>query len=156
MDIHILWQGPISFADALQLNGDADYGIYQLRGDHLVYGQQTLLYIGKAEGRKFGTRLADHAHEVEISLGSSALVHVGRLAGTEQPTVNRWDKWISLAEKWLIYAHSPSWNLREIGSAPKEQDEVHILNWGDRGLLLPEVSSKRWREAPDLDPFEDS
>lgn len=45
--IQILWDGPYSITDLVKLkNEEIDYGIYQIYGNHPVYGNDVLLYIG--------------------------------------------------------------------------------------------------------------
>ncbi|HDR7669617.1 TPA: hypothetical protein QCX97_003504 [Bacillus wiedmannii] len=45
--IQILWHGPYSITDLVKLkNEEIDYGIYQSYGNHPVYGNDVLLYIG--------------------------------------------------------------------------------------------------------------
>ena len=155
-DIHILWQDPIPFDRRKELKGDADFGIYQLCGDHPIYGQRMLLYIGIAQIADFRTRLQGHKKRLVNQLGSSAAgqVYVGRLAGKRNLDDDRWVERIQIAERWLIYSHQPSWNSKGL-KKPSEDDKVHVFNWGNRGMLLPEVSSKRWFGDPSsFKPFE--
>ncbi|MES5869165.1 hypothetical protein [Bacillus cereus group sp. RP32] len=45
--IQILLDGPYSITDLVKLkNEEIDYGIYQIYGNHPVYGNDVLLYIG--------------------------------------------------------------------------------------------------------------
>lgn len=49
--IQIKWESPFRIDD---LNDDEiDYGIYQIYGNHLVYGENVLLYIGQANEQTF-------------------------------------------------------------------------------------------------------
>lgn len=59
-DINIDWQGPFTLEEALQLHTEVDYGLYQYYGDHPIYGQNVLLYLGSAIKQPFGKRLAQH------------------------------------------------------------------------------------------------
>jgi hypothetical protein len=51
--IHLQWEehkwDDFNFSD---FNSEKDYGIYQFYGDHPVYGENTLLYIGKARDQR--------------------------------------------------------------------------------------------------------
>lgn len=81
------------------------------------------------------------------------------MADVKQPTDKAWSKRIDLAEKFLIYAHSPAYNSRGLQSIPgKEFDDVYVLNWGNFGSLLPEVSGNRYStkfiEPPNYKIFE--
>ncbi|WP_078183723.1 hypothetical protein [Bacillus wiedmannii] len=45
--IQILWDGPYNITDLVKLkNEETDYGIYQIYGNHPIYGNDVLLYIG--------------------------------------------------------------------------------------------------------------
>ena len=56
--IHIQWEGPLSVNDAQELNDpDSDFDLYQVYGQHPVYGTGTLIYIGKAQNQTFGQRI---------------------------------------------------------------------------------------------------
>lgn len=45
--IQLKWEGPFRIEDLRSLNNyETDYGIYQIYGNHLVYGENVLLYIG--------------------------------------------------------------------------------------------------------------
>ncbi len=139
--IDIIWEGPLTADTAHNLHSSDDYGIYQIYGDHPVYGSETLLYIGRSRGQKFGVRIKEH--DVEPWLGSSSQFYVGRLCGETQVKNKEWNHRIDVAEKILIYVHAPSWNSSNIQGFNVNED-THIFNWRDRGLLLPEVSEKRW------------
>lgn len=77
-------------------------------------------------------------------------MYIGRLAGSKTPGANRWSLEIELAEKLLIYAHSPARNTQNLNSVPDTAArEVHILNWGNYRNLLPEVSGARYTSKYD-------
>ena len=64
----------------------------------------------------------------------------------------RWGTYIDTAEKLLICAHTPHWNAQGVSGIKPEHtddyDHCHVLNWGTRASLLPEVSGARhaWTE----------
>ena len=69
---------------------------------------------------------------------------------------DKWRELIDTAERLLIYSHWPGGNssgLNKIDSA--DFQNIHILNWGNRRDLLPEVSGKRWVKNldPEFKPF---
>jgi len=52
--IQIKWESPFRIDDLKSLNDDEiDHGIYQIYGNHLVYGENVLLYIGQANEQTF-------------------------------------------------------------------------------------------------------
>ena len=49
------------FAGVLSLNDEErDCGVYQVYGEHVVFGAGTFLYIGIARDQTFGRRLSQH------------------------------------------------------------------------------------------------
>ncbi len=77
-------------------------------------------------------------------------IRLGRLVGEQTPSNAQWETQIGLAEVLLINAHKPAQNASNIGSLSQLRDKdlrnVHVLNWGDFGALLPEVSGDRWTD----------
>ena len=47
--IHLLWAGPHTFGDVLEIDGPSDYGIYQVYGPHPANATESLLYIGQGK-----------------------------------------------------------------------------------------------------------
>ena len=141
-DINIDWQGPLTLEQALQLNSDTDHGLYQYYGDHPLYGQNVLLYVGSAIKQSLGKRLAQHnwhhwsASEVQI--------YVGRLCAEEPIGLNTAQQKLALAEAILLFAHSPGFNTSNLNSIKHKGDDVRVMNWGKRKSLFPEVSISRW------------
>ena len=88
--INIHWEGPFSLSEAVSSlsNDKIDYGIYQIYGRHPVYGNEVLLYIGKASERTFSVRLGEHKDSWLGHNGRTkqTKVYVGRLYGTETPS----------------------------------------------------------------------
>lgn len=135
-----------------------DYGIYQIYGRHNSYGKDVLLYIGKAESRNFATRLQDGGREVydfkECTI-EAKYIRLGYISMTDDPSdiekyqlveyEKEWEKNISIAERILIATHPPALNkqLAHRLADMKFEDDYIIINWGDYGDLLPEVSTLR-------------
>src|SRR6266478_2297082 len=111
--IHIEWKGPFPLTDAGTLTGPSDYGVYQIYGGHPVYGNSALLYIGLAAAQYFGVRIPQEQQWLYNRDAGRVEVYVGRLAGSETPADNVWDSHIRLAERLLIYAHSPPMNTQK-------------------------------------------
>jgi hypothetical protein len=153
--VHIEWSGPYSLNEVYTLNSEEDYGLYAIYGNHTVYGDGSLLYIGKADSQTFGVRLKQEQHWIYNSNSKRVDVYIGKLAGhVDAPNNEIWSRLISLSESLMIYAHAPSSNSKNISNI--RQDEVrrlHILNWGDHRALLPEVSGQRWTDEHDKDTW---
>jgi hypothetical protein len=143
--VHIEWEGPLSWKQALQLNSSKDYGTYQIYGCHPVYGSDVLLYIGKAERQTFGNRISQETWwEHQADFGRLSL-YVGRFAGYSIPTDEEWGRQIHLAERLLIAAHLPACNAQKnIQRDDPEMIHLHLFNWGTYRSLIPEVSGFRW------------
>lgn len=153
-EIHIDWNGPYTYCEVQEMNGETDYGIYQIYGHHPAYGNSMLLYIGKAQKVTFAdrkTKFIDHRIRFDKYWTSDAMhIYVGRLRGSKTPKGDEWSRQIDLTEKLLIFAHSPAWNSQELNlDYSKDKDKhklfnVHIFNWGKHKHLLPEVSGRRY------------
>jgi hypothetical protein len=150
--IHINWVGPFSLQKVSELGkGSSESseskdspGIYQIYGGHTVYGSNVLLYIGKAEKETFSQRFRSHNWS-ENNDFKNITVYLGYFAGYEKKTYAEWMRAIDLAEKLLIFSHSPACNSKNIQDIPgKDLLNVHVLNWGSHRDLLPEASGARW------------
>ena len=158
MIINLHWRGPHSYNDVLKMDEDHDYGLYQIYNTHPVYGNDTLVYIGRANagfGYRFGQQdriwMNDDNAPWENN-GERIRIHTGRIHvqdNEDPPSDKMWKNWINLAERLLIFAHLPAWNGQLVTGRPKggvgriNYRNVHVLNWGQYGLLLPEISGAR-------------
>lgn len=143
MNIHIDWQGPLTVDQAMMLKSSGDKGLYQYYGDHPSYGANVLLYIGKTEEQTFGERLSQHDW-LRAWIPNNAEIYVGRVC-SETPIDNlTWKSNIDTAERILLFSHSPAMNTQNLNSTGLIGEDVHVLNWGKRKSLLPEVSVTRW------------
>ena len=153
MAVNLVWSGPHTPEEALVLQGPPDYGIYQLYVTHPVYGPDALVYIGLANNSTFGERLSSHnivaiGHDWEDN-GVSIRVHTGRFHLVENetpPSDDDWGELIAQVEYLLICAHSPAWNAQYVRNPPSDPlyHGLHVLNWGQYGRLLLEVSGARF------------
>jgi hypothetical protein len=141
-NIHVVWGGPYSHAEALQLNSPSDFGLYQYYGDHHVYGDSALLYIGKAQDQTFARRVSQHNWELWAS--SNIFIYTGKVHSDELLVLHEWRRQIDLAERILIQSHSPSFNSSNLNLINHKGEDTRVLNWGTRMKLLPEVSVSRW------------
>lgn len=122
-------------------NDEIDYGIYQIYGNHLVYGDNVLLYIGQANEQTFYTRITQTAYWLEKHFS----FYIGRISGQFTPSYEIWHDQISAAEQLLINIHAPAYNTANINSFNEDKvRNLHILNVGEYKGLLPEVSGTRW------------
>lgn len=145
MKIHIDWKSGVTLENSYTFQTGEDYGLYQIYGTHPVYGQNTLLYIGKAVSQTFGVRLKEHDKWLYNQDSKRIAVYTGRI-GSNNPKIdwNNWENMIHVAERLLIYAHQLSGNSSNIKTPGEIPIDTHVFNWGDRGLLLPEVSAFRY------------
>lgn len=148
--IQIQWDGPYMINDLPKLkNEETDYGIYQIYGNHPVYGHDVLLYIGKADYQTLGKRISQE-NWLDTNDSNNTKIYVGRFHGSNTPTEIEWSIEIDLAERLLIYVHKPAYNARSISTLRDiEFQNIHILNWGDYRSLLPEISGLRWTSKLD-------
>ena len=137
--VTIEWEGSFCLDYVIdELNGRDDYGLYQIYGHHLVYGADSLLYIGKAEGMTFSQRFGQHAEglleEEDVS------IRIGRIASEDYaddpPDWSDWRKVLRDAEALTIYWHSPAYNSSNIETYNGRQ--LKVTNRGDRGALCAE------------------
>ena len=145
MEIHLKWHGPYSLEDVRNGEPGETSGLYQYIGMNDVYRPAALLYIGMSE-RPISRRLEKHNLHLWSSLPVKILI--GNLAVPKETKLdgNEWRRRIKWAESLLIYTHSPAWNSSNIQNVNwSKVPALHIFNWGVRGRLLPEVSTKRWR-----------
>ncbi|WP_434401690.1 hypothetical protein M1Q06_03750 [Planococcus sp. 11815] len=153
--IQIQWEGSYQLKDLPHLMNDkTDYGVYQVYGTHPVYGNDVLLYIGKADYQTLGKRIPQE-NWLCTNDSNNHKIYIGRLHGSQPLNDEIWSKYIDLAERLLIYSHKPAYNARSISSLPeKELQLIHILNWGDHRSLMPEVSGLRWTNKLDQMEYE--
>lgn len=163
-DIRITWDGPFSlkdigycednenysFAKGTQLNEyGIDHGVYQVYGCHPIYGNNVLLYIGKTEQQTFAKRISQEAWEYDTD-SKNIQFYVGRLFDKKQPSNDVWDRLISLAERILIFVHSPARNSSHILNISKNSDvlkefeNIRVMNYDNYRSLMPEVSGELW------------
>jgi len=154
--IEIQWEGPFSINKISKFNNPSDYGIYQIYGTHTIFGENSLLYIGKAEQQNFCDRFIQHKEWLAKEI-SNLQVYIGRIGGVKQPNNNIWTESIDSAEKLLIYFCSPPYNFSNINSFGNHKNKV-ILNFGKKNRLPYEVStlyneSEFWNESKIWKPF---
>jgi hypothetical protein len=125
-------------------NTAKDYGIYQVYGDHPVYGPDTLLYIGKAKDQTYSTRLNGHYDFDASQVARFSKLYLSYFCKVDDLSEANWGDAIDIVEKAFIKAHFPALNSQHVmGFLEADTPNILIYNWGERGRLLPEVSTLR-------------
>jgi len=139
--VTIEWEGSFSLDYVIdKLNdGENDYGLYQIYGTHIVYGANSLLYIGKAEGLTFSQRFSQH-RSGWLSEEEGVSIRIGRIASEDYvydpPDRSEWAEVLRDAEALTIYWHSPAYNSSNIETYNGQR--LKVVNRGDRGALCAE------------------
>lgn len=159
MNIRIEWDGGYSLEDLEngKLDTNKDYGLYQVYGYHPVYGNNVLLYIGKADRQTFKTRLSQEIWWWNNEDSKNLNIYVGRIFDEKQPSDEEWSQMIDYAERMLIFAHSPAMNSSNIFTISrdknilKEFENIRIFNYDNHKSLLPEISGEMWVKGYDFE-----
>lgn len=151
--INIAWEKiPFNINEVRKQAYRNDYGVYQIYGHHAAYGDETLLYIGKAQEQTFATRLTQEFWSFVESSIRPTHIRLGRICKSNRTEENlgwdvkRWRELIGVAEKILIKSHPPAINKQENGGMfinEFNSENVLIINSEDYGRLLPEISTLR-------------
>ena len=141
--VRVEWEGPFPIEEVLRLNDqDDDYGLYQIYGRHIIFGANSLLYIGKAEGLTFSQRFNQHCSEWLLE-EEGVSIRVGRIASEDYaydpPDWSDWRKVLRDAEALTIYWHSPPYNSMNISEYKGQH--LKVVNKDERGVLVAEYIS---------------
>lgn len=128
------------------LNSPNCYGLYYITGSHFVYGQNTLLYFGKAQEQRFGYRLNQHDDFDVSNIPNINNLYVGKLLKRDDGNEKTWGEAIDLSESLFINCLIPAMNSKSIKWVldDKKYGDILICNWDDIGFLLPEISGYRF------------
>ncbi|MBL7789349.1 MAG: hypothetical protein JNL75_05890 [Chitinophagales bacterium] len=155
--ININWEMKKFDKDIIsQMHGLNDYGLYQIYADHYAYGKNALVYIGLAKENTFAARLFSKdrldSDFIESSIEPTE-VRFGYIVKSSKDEENKdhdysmemWDKYIEVSERLLIKTHTPALNSQLNHNHWKNNfdKDYLIINWGNKGSLLPEVSTFR-------------
>ena len=132
--ICIEWEAPISLDKALKRHGEGEWGLYQIYGQHPVFGPNSLLYIGVAADQSFGQRIGQH--KAWLQWEGDIEIRLGKLVNY---TDENWKEVVLAAEALSIFWNAPPYNSQHIGR--HGTTGYHVQNRGQRGRLLPEYSS---------------
>ena len=127
-------------------------GLYQIYGNHIVYGTNVLIYIGAAYGRtsSFGERIKEHKNSWlkrdYVGGNSEPEVRLGYIRYVDQKTPNSYseENIIRNCEKLLIWWHTPAENSQHIGDEITLDFSLKIENTGARGTLQRIVDSEKY------------
>lgn len=119
-------------------------GVYQIYGDHPVYGRDVLLYIGEtkpSDRRSFKKRLEEHLkgrfwehHGLSVRFG--LMEHAGR--SIEDMEI------IKAVESLLIAANIPALNRKNIDRPHLASRNLLIRNRAFKGSIVQECSGSFW------------
>ena len=128
-EIIITWSKKIpleTIEDFAAYTSDKRNVLYQLYGDHHIYGQDTLLYIGKTVCAD--SRMRAHLNGV-FGYVNNLSVSIGVLEDYEGP--------LEIPESILIASHKPSYNKEFIHDLPREakQRKIIVINNGHHAML---------------------
>lgn len=122
------------------------YGLYYITGSHFIYGQNTMLYLGKAQEQRFGYRLSQHDDFSVTNIPNINRLYIGKFLKRDSVNEANWGDAIDLSEKLLINSMIPAMNSTSIKWVLDENiyGDILICNWNDIGCLLPEISGCRF------------
>jgi hypothetical protein len=122
-------------------DSERDFGVYQIYGSHPVYGDDALLYIGKAAQETFASRMKGH---YDFDAYNLTKIHLGYFCEIDDMDEQKWEDAISIVEPILIKSHMPALNGTGVKRLLESPDEnILVFNWGEIGRLFPEVSNLR-------------
>jgi hypothetical protein len=153
----VYWEaaGPLGAVDKSILA--KSHVLYFLVGFHAVYGNRSLLYIGKSERDGVGSRLTEHLKFWGAAEASDLETYVATA-----DTFTTWEAWranskmryetcppsstVAMLEALLIYVHQPAYNAKGL-ARPPSGTHIRIFNTGKYAPLLPEISTRRWADV---------
>jgi hypothetical protein len=139
--VQVFWEGPLSLDEVLKR---PDKGLYQVYGQHAVFGRGALLYVGMTDKQSFGARFKQH-RDRWLKYEADVEIRVGVIRDGHSV------KFLADVEALTIWWHSPPYNSTSIWQY--KRDPLRVQNWEQRGSLHPEYSS-HWREEAEITPPE--
>lgn len=114
------------------IESHSNCSLYQIYGYHILYGNETLLYIGRT--KNFLNRIKKHSSwfSFEQNISFRRAVLNGKSF-----------RYLEATEALLIYSHSPAYNSSNI-VWHHAKGHLLIRNFGEKGILLPEISKDYW------------
>jgi hypothetical protein len=161
-EIRIWWEGPFSYDEVVNnsmdpkiyQNSSMNIGLYQVCGNHILYGTDVLLYIGITTEQNFRTRLKNRWIIDNNNDNKNIKIYLGKIfSNHDNIKLNEKDK-ILKAEALLVNVLKPALNSSYINSVPNRKinsdDNFTVYNFNNYRFLLPELSTVRWWNAKDL------
>jgi len=155
LNIKIQWLGPFNLKAVIERMDDAgkrpcfegrDYGLYQIYGNHILCGTDTMLYIGEATDQTFSARFSQHQKEW-LRREKNTQIYLGRIYDPKRHhKKDKWDSWredVKIAERILIYKYSPHYNNIGISDFPKLSNPVCLIHVGKRHKLNKEDNAPK-------------
>lgn len=140
----IRWKSLKEVEDVFELRDeDEDSGVYMITGHHSVSGDDSLLYIGVAKDSTFCSRFRRADHKKYIKQEYDVKIYVGRIDSIDDDegySDKLWGSVIEDVEALLIHYHSPHHCSRSIDRFPDPENDLRIINIGDYGDLISEIS----------------
>ncbi len=126
--VDLFWKEAKSFEN----NGNT---IYQIYGDHLIYGKKALLYIGIS----IDYLRRQKEHEDWINYERNVESYFAEVSGDQDV--------LKEIETLLIFTHSPTYNSQKLlWNEDYENSKLIVRNYGLKGDLLPEISYRYWTD----------
>jgi hypothetical protein len=130
-------------------NRPEEYGLYQIYSSHLIYGPNSLVYIGKAYDQPILKRLKSHndywfneeSDEVTVYIGKLIVERLQFELLSKEEIDKIWRKQVDDAEKLLIFNCAPAYNSNSIVDHRIENKDLILFNYGKRGQLPLELST---------------
>lgn len=147
--VRITWSEsqPFKFDSTILLPSEEKfkYFIYQIYGQHPVYGQSVLLYIGKTE--RLSNRIKEHGMS-KFSRGLELSIRLGVIEDLEGLSKAECRNQMSKVEVLLIASLKPAYNSSAIMNSNllKSNPPFLIQNLANRGALPLECSSIWWND----------
>lgn len=154
-EIKVNWEGPFSHEDIINDNigdnyyvGGQDIGLYQIYGNHLIYGNDVLLYVGMTTD-SFMSRLKNRRVITDNNDIENMQIYLGKVF-SDKEGINRDVEALKIkkAEALIINVLKPAQNTKYISSVGdakiNSNDDFIIFNFGNYKSLLPELSTQRW------------
>lgn len=157
-EINIWWEGPFSHKQIIDDkidnkkydNKPTNIGLYQVYGNHLLYGNNVLLYIGITTEQDFKTRLKNRWIIEDGSDVGNVEIYLGRIFSNDEAVNSKQEKnFIIKAEALLVNALKPAFNSSYINSVHNKKinnDDENFIVFNNNSYknLLPELSTQRW------------
>ena len=140
--VRVEWDGPFSVEEVTRkYDSDSDYGLYQVYGEHVVFGSDSLLYIGKACKQSFARRIQQHAAGW-LSEENAPMIYLGQIVEGDYVKGDKnkdWEEVVDAVEALTIYWHSPPYNSQHINEYGRMA--LRVQNLEKLGSLVQEYSS---------------